>query len=45
MAASKYKNLVNILDEMSITQTKRYAIGEFTEVDSMIIYDIIQEEQ
>lgn len=44
MAASKYKNLVNILDEMSITGARRYAIVDFTEVDSMIIYNIVPEE-
>jgi biopolymer transport protein ExbD len=44
MAASKYKNLVNILDEMSITNTKRYAMVDFTENDSMVIYNIIPEE-
>ncbi len=43
MKASRYKNLVNILDEMSITQTKRYAIVDFAETDSMIIYNIIPE--
>lgn len=44
MAASRYKNLVNILDEMSIVNQRRYAIVEFTETDSFIIYDIQPEE-
>lgn len=44
MAKSKYKNLVNILDEMSITAVRRYSIVEFMENDSLILYDIIPEE-
>jgi biopolymer transport protein ExbD len=43
MAASRYKNLVNLLDEMAITGSRRYAIVEFSENDSMIIYDIVPE--
>lgn len=35
--SSKYKNLVDILDEMAITQTKKYAIVDFMENDSLIV--------
>ena len=31
---SKYENMVDILDEISITSTKRYAIVDFTNDDS-----------
>jgi len=34
---SKYNNMVDILDEMEITQMKRYAIVDFTEDDKTII--------
>jgi biopolymer transport protein ExbD len=34
---SRYNNMVDILDEMEITQTKRYAIVDFTEDDKTII--------
>jgi biopolymer transport protein ExbD len=44
MAASRYKNLVNILDEMAITGSRRYALVDFTEADSMIIYGLAVEE-
>jgi biopolymer transport protein ExbD len=44
MASSRYKNMVNILDEMTITNTKRYALVDFTEADSMIIYGLFKEE-
>ncbi|MCB9231380.1 MAG: biopolymer transporter ExbD [Bacteroidia bacterium] len=36
---SKYKNVVDILDEMSITQTPKYALTKLTEVDSTLIVD------
>lgn len=36
---SKYKNIVSILDEMAITGTTRYAILDYSKVDSMIIYN------
>ena len=32
---SKYSNLVDILDEMAITDAKKYAIGEYTNLDSL----------
>lgn len=38
MPTSKYRNLVNILDEMNITDTKRYAIVEMDDVDSTIMH-------
>jgi hypothetical protein len=34
---SKYENMVDILDEMDITKTKRFAIVDFTEDDKTII--------
>jgi biopolymer transport protein ExbD len=34
---SKYENMVDILDEMEITNTKRYAIVEYTPDDKTII--------
>jgi hypothetical protein len=34
---SRYNNMVDILDEMEITQMKRYAIVEFTPDDKTII--------
>jgi biopolymer transport protein ExbD len=34
---SRYNNMVDILDEMEITQMKRYAIVEFTDDDKTII--------
>lgn len=34
---SRYENIVNILDEMDITDTKRYAIVEYTPDDTAII--------
>lgn len=34
---SRYENMVNILDEMEITDTKRYAIVEYTPDDTAII--------
>jgi len=36
-STSTYADLVNLLDEMSITDTKRYAIVNYTPVDSMTI--------
>jgi len=34
---SRYNNMVDILDEMDITQMKRYAIVEFTNDDKTIL--------
>jgi biopolymer transport protein ExbD len=34
---SRYENMVNILDEMDITDTKRYAIVEYSDDDKAII--------
>ena len=34
---SRYENMVNILDEMDVTKTKRYAIVEYTPDDKTII--------
>jgi biopolymer transport protein ExbD len=34
---SKYENMVDILDEMDITKTKRFAIVDFTDDDKTII--------
>ena len=41
---SKYENMVDILDEMDITKTKRFAIVDFTEDDKTIIAGGPQEE-
>jgi biopolymer transport protein ExbD len=37
---SKYKNIVDILDEMHVTNTKRYAIVDFTPADEELIKNI-----
>ena len=37
---SRYKNIVDILDEMHITNTKRYAIVDFTPTDEELIKNI-----
>lgn len=37
---SRYKNIVDILDEMHITNTKRYAVVDFTPVDEDLIKNI-----
>lgn len=34
---SKYRNLVDVLDELSIVQAPKYAIDEFASVDSLIM--------
>ncbi len=41
---ARYNNMVDILDEMDITQMKRYAIVEFTNDDKTIIAGGLQEE-
>jgi biopolymer transport protein ExbD len=38
MPNSRYKNMVDILDEMDITETKRYAIVELNRLDSMVVF-------
>jgi biopolymer transport protein ExbD len=42
---SRYNNMVDILDEMDITNMKRYAIVKFTEDDKTIIAGGPQEEE
>ena len=34
---ASYENLVDLLDELAITQAPKYAIDEFTETDSLIL--------
>lgn len=34
---SRYKNLVDVLDELAITQAPKYAIDKFTENDSLLL--------
>lgn len=34
---SRYKNMVDILDEMAITQAKKYAMTDVTSVDSLLM--------
>ena len=34
---SRYKNLVDLLDELAITQAPKYAIDKFTDQDSLLI--------
>lgn len=40
MEKSKYKNMVDILDEMAITQTKRYAIVKITPEDLELVNNL-----
>ena len=42
---SKYENMVDILDEMDITATKRFAIVDFTDDDKAIISGQLPEEE
>ena len=37
MDKSRYKNLVDILDEMSITDARKYALTKISEVDSTLL--------
>jgi biopolymer transport protein ExbD len=39
MDESKYKNMVDILDEMNITSTQRYAIVDVTSTDKELVKD------
>ena len=41
MDESKYKNLVDILDEMAITTTQRYAIVDITQTDKDLVKDAL----
>lgn len=34
---ARYKNLVDLLDELAITQAPKYAIDKFTETDSLLL--------
>jgi biopolymer transport protein ExbD len=40
MGTAKYKNMVDILDEMNITGTKKYALVDLDKLDSIIINQI-----
>lgn len=42
---SKYENMVDILDEMDITATKRFAIVDFTDDDKKIISNQLDVEE
>ena len=33
---ARYKNLIEVLDEMKITRAKKYAVSEFGQKDSLI---------
>jgi hypothetical protein len=35
--SSRYKNLVDLLDELAITEAPKYAIDKFTEEDSLLL--------
>jgi hypothetical protein len=36
---SKFKNMVDILDEMKIMSVPKYALAEMTSVDSLLLLD------
>ncbi len=38
--ASRYKNMVDILDEMNITNTRRYALVEITDLDKKLMQTV-----
>lgn len=42
---SRYKNLVDMLDELAITEAKKYAIDQFTEADSVFLADHVNPEE
>jgi hypothetical protein len=42
---SRYNNMVDILDEMDITATKRFAIVDFTPDDKAIISGQVGQEE
>lgn len=41
MHASKYRNMVDILDEVNIAQIQRFALVDFTEADSLMMVQAI----
>ena len=42
---SAYGNLVDVLDEMAITEAPKYAIDKFTEVDSLLLIGELEVEE
>lgn len=42
---SRYKNLVDLLDELAITQAPKYAIDKFTDADSLLIIGELSAEE
>lgn len=42
---SRYKNLVDILDEFAITEANKYAIDQFTKADSIFLADHVNPEE
>ncbi len=41
MYASKYRNMVDVLDEVNIAQIKRFALVDFSESDSLMLVNAI----
>ncbi|MFM9948445.1 MAG: ExbD/TolR family protein [Saprospiraceae bacterium] len=41
MYASKYRNMVDVLDEVNIAQIKRFALVDFSEADSLMLVNAI----